>query len=226
MSDTTRHRFRSWGALVSVVLLAAAVPVAVNLSADAAGNFSCSSGYQIDEVLTNGARWQMCWERRQNEGIVLHDVVYTPIAGQPVEVLGRAALAEIHVPYDLGQPRFHDLSDYGLGGNMDELDTSDCPTGTLLDDAGTDVVCQTEGPTGYAYKDYDNVAQATSLNLFSTSCIGAYCYVVAWNFDDDGTIRPEVGATGTLQYIDSGPSSGGWPIGGGRRAVAHMHNYY
>jgi primary-amine oxidase len=229
MSETTRHRFGSWGATAAIVLLAGAVPVALNLAADAAGSLNCSSGYQVDETLTNGARWQMCWERQLNEGIVLHDVTYTPIGGQPIEVLFRASLAEIHVPYDNNGARFHDLSDYGLGYDwyIDDLQPGDCPNGDLLTDTtiNSNVLCQTEAPTGYAYKDYAQQAQATSLNLFSVSHIGAYNYVVAWNFDDDGTIRPEVGATGSLQLYGGSPQST-WPMGGGNRAVAHMHNFY
>ena len=222
MSATTRQRLRSAGTVLAIVLLGAAVPVAVNVAADANGAFNCSAGFQVDETLTNGARWQMCWEKRAREGIVIHDVTYTPIGGQPVEVLSEAALAQIHVPYDDNGARFHDLSDFGLGSNMDALSAGDCPNGTLL---SNNWLCQTEAPTGYAYKSYDEVADATSLNLFSASCIGAYCYVVAWNFDDDGTVRPEVGATGTLQRYGGNPQTT-WPMGGGRRAVAHMHNFY
>ena len=214
MSATTRQRLRSAGTLLAIVLLGAAVPVAVNVAADADGAFNCSAGFQVDETLTNGARWQMCWEKRAREGIVLHDVTYTPIGGQPVEVLSEAALAQIHVPYDDNGARFHDLSDFGLGGNMDALSAGDCPNGTLL---SSNWLCQTEAPTGYAYKSYDEVADATSLNLFSASCIGAYCYVVAWNFDDDGTIRPEVGATGHAPDGTAGPRSraGRWAAAGG-----------
>ena len=222
MSGPTRQRLRRAGTILAIVLLGAAVPVALNVAADANGVFNCSGGSQVDETLTNGARWQMCWEKRAREGIVLHDVTYTPIGGQPVEVLSEAALAQIHVPYDDNGARFHDLSDFGLGNNMDVLNAGDCPNGTLL---SSNWVCQTEAPTGYAYKDYDQVADATSLNLFSASCIGAYCYVVAWNFDDDGTIRPEVGATGSLQIYGGTPQTT-WPMGGGNRAVAHMHNFY
>ncbi|MET0913975.1 MAG: copper amine oxidase, partial [Acidimicrobiales bacterium] len=98
MSATTRQRLRSAGTLLAIVLLGAAVPVAVNAAADANGAFNCSAGFQVDETLTNGARWQMCWEKRAREGIVIHDVTYTPIGGQPVEVLSEAALAQIHVP--------------------------------------------------------------------------------------------------------------------------------
>jgi primary-amine oxidase len=221
------RKLRRWASLAAVVALAGAVPIALR-TADAAGNWNCTSDFRVDEVMANGSRWQMCWERRETEGIVLHDVTYTPIGGQPIEVLGRASLAQIHVPYDDNGARFHDVSDYGIGNfNMEALENVDCPNGTLIDDPNEneDVICQTVAPNGYAYKDYDAVAQETTLNLFSTSCIGAYCYVVGWNFDSDGTIRPEVGATGSLQ-IYGGNTSTGWPMGGGNIAVAHMHNFY
>ena len=225
-----RHRrLRSAAALVAVVLLGAAVPVAFN-TADAAVDFDCSGQYFVEETMANGARWQMCWERRPREGIVLHEVTYTPIGGQPVEILGQAGLAQIHVPYDDNRARLHDLSDFGMGFDhiMADLQAADCPNGERLLDGGRNVLCLTEAPTGYAYKDFDAVAQSTSLNLFSVSRIGAYSYVVAWNFDDDGTIRPEVGATGALQFIDDDtpPGTTGWDVGQGRSAIAHMHNYY
>ncbi len=234
----TIRRLRVVGAAVAIFLLGAAVPVAMNVVADAALDFNCSVEYQIDQVMDNGARWQMCWERRAAEGIVFHDVTYTPPGGTAVEILGRAALAQIHVPYDDNGARFHDLSDYGLGTiddldsqysgpNMNDLQAGDCPDGTRLTDGGYSVLCQTEAANGYAYKYYGEQAQSTSLNLFSVSHIGAYNYVVAWNFDDDGTIRPEVGATGQLQIVNfGGPNSVGWPVGGSRVAVAHMHNFY
>ena len=222
-----RRRLRTAATGLAVVLLCAAVPIALNV-ADAATDFACSGGYQVDETLQNGARWQLCWERRDREGIVLHDVTYTPVGGSAVEILGQANLAQIHVPYHDNQARFHDLSDFGLGTDnfMDNLQAQDCPNGERLVDGAINVLCMTESPTGYAYKDYGQSAQATSLNLFSVSHIGAYNYIVAWNLDDDGTIRPEVGATGQLQAIVGGnTSSSGWPIGGNRIAVAHLHNY-
>lgn len=136
-------------------------------------------------------------------------------------------MAEIHVPYDNNAARFHDLSDIGLGqsGTMAVLRTGECPNGTILNAGGENVVCQSEVATGYAYKSYSNQAQGTTLNLFSVSQLGAYNYVIAWNFGDEGSISPEVGATGALQMF-GGPPSAGWPLGGGETGVAHMHNYY
>src|SRR4026207_713829 len=83
---------------------------------------TCSPGYAIDVTLSTGARWQMCWETRTQEGIVLHDITYTA-PGQPARrVLAQANLAQVHVPYDDNGARFHDLSDYGMGGsNLNDL---------------------------------------------------------------------------------------------------------
>ncbi len=225
MSTTPlRRRLRSVAALTALVLMGALVPVAMNVADAAAGN--CSGPFTIDETLANGARWQMCWETRSREGIVFHDITYTPPGGQAVEMLGQANLGQIHVPYDDNGARFHDESDFGLGGGFqNDLQTGDCPGGTRLLAAGKHVLCQTELPNGYSYKSYSNQVQSTSLNLFSVSHIGAYNYVIAWNFDDDGTLRPEVGATGQLQRY-GGNTSTGWAMGGGSVAVAHMHNFY
>ena len=220
------RRLKGLAALAGIGLLAGAVPVAINL-ADAAGPNTCSNGYTVDEALDNGASWQMCWERRNREGIVLHHVTYTPPGGAPVEILGQMNLAEIHVPYDGGSPRFFDLSGIGLGydGTMLDLAAEDCPGGSLLQDDGTNVICQSVVPNGYAYKSGPSSGQSTSLRLFSVSELGAYNYVVAWNFDDDGTIRPQVDSAGSLQNYGGSPQTT-WPLGGGRRGVAHMHNFY
>ena len=167
----------------------------------------------------------MCWERRALEGIVLHDVTYTPLGGTATEVLHEVSLAQIHVPYDNNAARFHDVTDFGLGNNLEELTAAECPGGEVLSAGFESVACLQVLPTGYSYKAYDAQAQGSTLNLFSVSAIGAYNYIVQWSFDDDGVIRPAVGATGRLQMY-GGTTATGWPVGGDRVAVAHMHNFY
>lgn len=213
--------------LAGGVLLLAAVAVApvVGPQADAAGEIGCSAAFAIQESLPNGASWSMCWEVRNLEGIVLHDVTFTPPGGGAIEVLDQANLAQIHVPYDNNVNRFHDESDYGLGFNLDDLAPEDCPEGELLSIVTKDVLCRQVGPSGYSYKSYDDVAQGNSLTLFSVSAIGAYNYIVQWQFEDDGTIRPAVGATGQLQMY-GGNRATGWDVGGRNVAVAHMHDFY
>lgn len=218
------RRAAAAGAVASVLAAVALVP-ALAPRADAVGEATCSGAFRIREDLPNGARWTMCWERRALEGIVLHDVVYTPPGGTATSVLAQANLAQIHVPYDNNVARFHDESDYGLGYHLDDLAAEDCPGGDLLSDGAEDVVCRQTGPSGYSYKSYDSQAQADALTVFSVSAIGAYNYVVEWNFEDDGTIRPAVGATGQLQMY-GGDRTTGWNVGHGDYAVAHMHNFY
>ena len=163
----------------------------------------------------------MCWEQRQVEGIVLHDITFTPPGGQPREILDTAYLAQIHVPYDDNGARFHDVSDIGLGNTMETLDGGDCPGGSV--EGG--VLCRQVTNGGYAYKYGSNDAQIETLSLFSSSQMGQYNYVVAWNFDEDGAIHPEVGATGRLQRY-GGNVNNGWNVGPNGFAVAHFHNYY
>jgi primary-amine oxidase len=193
-----------------------------------AQSITCSSANLIDVTLTTGARWQMCWEVRTLEGIVLHDITYTA-PGQPARmVLAQANLAQVHVPYDDNGARFHDLSDYGLGGNnLDDLTPGDCLNGTLIRESTKDVLCQQVQNAGYAYKSYANQLQGYALNLFSISHIGMYNYVPEWRFYDNGTIELGVGATGQLQRYGSNPTFG-WPLNSTNTSygIAHMHNYY
>lgn len=214
-------------ATAAMALLLAGVALVPVLApqAQAAGSLNCSASFRIDETLPSGGRWQMCWELRSLEGVVLHGVTYTPPGGDAIEVLGAMNLAQIHVPYDNNVARFHDESDYGLGNNLQSLALVDCPGGDLLSDGSQNVLCQQVQPIGYNYKKFDQQAQGDTLSLFSVSAIGSYNYVIAWNFDDDGTIRPAVGATGALQMY-GGNRATGWDVGEHGFAVAHMHNFY
>ncbi|OQW97724.1 MAG: hypothetical protein BWK73_53910 [Thiothrix lacustris] len=75
----------------------------------------CDDAYYVDTTLPNQARWDMCWEHRAREGVLLHHIHYTPPTGTRRMVLYQAAVAQIHVPYDNNSSRFHDVTDYGLG---------------------------------------------------------------------------------------------------------------
>ncbi len=208
--------------------LALAIGLAWTQLTARAQSITCSAANLIDVTLSTGARWQMCWETRTLEGIVLHDITYTA-PGQPARmVLAQANLAQIHVPYDDNGARFHDLSDYGLGGNnLNDLAPGDCPNGTLIRDSSKDVLCQQLQNAGYAYKSYANQLQGYALNLFSVSHIGMYNYVSELHFYDNGAIELGVGATGQLQRLGSNPAFG-WPLNGANTSygIAHMHNYY
>ena len=193
-----------------------------------AQTITCSASNLVDVTLTSGARWQMCWETRTLEGIVLHDITYTA-PGQPARmVLSQANLAQIHVPYDDNGARFHDVSDYGLGGNnLNDLTPGDCPNGTLVRDGTKDVLCQQIEAAGYTYKFYATQQQGHSLKLFSVSHIGQYNYIPELQFYENGVIEFGVGATGKLQRFGTNPAYG-WPMNSANNnyGISHMHNYY
>lgn len=119
-SQQTSTRLQNKLALfLSFVLIAGVLLLFIgsNWRSLSAQTLNCSNQYVIDEQLPTGARWQMCWEQRLREGVVLYDVYYTPLHGIPRKVLGEAHLAQIHVPYDDNGARYHDSTDSGLGGS-------------------------------------------------------------------------------------------------------------
>jgi primary-amine oxidase len=212
--------------LLAAVLLALALIGAGLAPTFAQGGPNCSGVYYIDQTLPTGARWQMCWEHRTQEGIVFRDVFFTPPGGTMRKVLAEASLAQIFVPYDDNGARFHDITDYGGGGgNMNDLTPAECPGGTLLQYSGKDVICLQVQNRGYAHKYYSNQLQGYTLSMWSVSHIGEYNYIPLWEFWDDGTIAPSVGATGELQRYGSNPAYG-WPLSGGTIGISHIHSFY
>lgn len=188
----------------------------------------CSDSYYIDVKLPNQARWDLCWEHRTREGIVLSKIHYTPRNGQRRLVLNQAGLAQIHVPYDDNGARYHDISDYGLGGNyMAALNSNDCPGGTLLNFGSKSVICQQSEVRGSVFTTQTESLPGNSFSLFSVSKIGAYNYIPIWRFLDDGSIEPGVGATGALQrFGDRSVESQGWLVAENKVGIAHLHNFF
>ncbi|MEU7455112.1 copper amine oxidase [Streptosporangium roseum] len=186
----------------------------------------CSAPYRIDRTLPNGARWQLCWEMRTIEGLTLTKVVYTPKGNRPVSVLRSTALAQIHVPYDSGSPRYHDIG--ALGHTAIPLLAADCPGGERREQS----VCVTTRARGHAYlkSGYDGPstsAQGHDLVVFAAFQVGWYTYLAEWAFSDDGAITPRVGATGSLAGSTTTPGHG-WPIGVGSATFeeSHSHNVF
>ncbi len=217
---------------ISKRMLAVVVVGAAWLSASSpvyAQALQCSVDYQVTQTFDNGAKWELCWERRDREGIVLHDVYYTATDGARRKVLAQASIAQIHVPYDDNGARYHDVSDYGLGypNYLNDLTPADCPSGTLIREDTKDVLCSTLAERGPSRVDAQQVVQGDALVLFSVSHVGAYNYIPEWRFFDDGTIEPAMGATGRLQRY-TGNAAHGWTVrdGSSPHGVSHLHNYY
>jgi hypothetical protein len=194
--------------------------------ASAQSGVPCSPAYRIDETLPTGARWEMCWEPRLLEGIVLHDITFTPPNGPRRLVLASASLAQVHVPYDDNGARFHDITDFGFGGiYLASLSPEECPDGRLLTHGSKRAVCLQTRNRGLAQRYYARTLQGYEMSLFSVSMSGDYNYIVQWVFKDDGTIEPVVGAAGQLQRYGADPQYG-WRTGPGPVPISHFHNYW
>ncbi|NNL56111.1 MAG: hypothetical protein HKO71_00030, partial [Pseudomonadales bacterium] len=175
---------------------------------------SCSGEALVDVTLPSGAAWQLCWELRNEEGVVLKEVAYKTPQGTLRNVLKEASLAHINIAYDDGSPGQHLLTDHangGLGSNVHTLSALDCSAGNLHADAGSDVLCAKVVPRGYAIKSYGVVTQGHMLVLESRSSIGSHSFIVRWQFYDDGSIEPRVGRSGTLPIIGT-DANYGWPL--------------
>lgn len=175
--------------------------------AEAAANQFCSGEY-----LAVGANWSLCWEIRANEGLAITHAFYTvPQTGFDRRVLSDATVAQIFVPYEVGQPRYHDVA-YGLGPAMQRLNPQvDCPHGQLL--AGGKVCRELEDrglSQRYCLEGNCSAKRGKALVLWSSIQTGAYNYLLRWEFRDDGTIHPALGLAGALQFGN----------------VAHLHNVY
>jgi len=186
----------------------------------------CGDEYYINEIFPNGARWDMCWEHKDREGIIFKSIYFTPKNGTRRMVLNQAAIAQIHVPYDDNGTRFHDLSDLGIGGlNMLDIQNDECPGGDLITFETKNVLCKQTNKQDISFKSGTNTANGYNLSLFSISPVGAYFYIPTWKFFDNGTIEPWMGATGALQRFGTDQSSG-WLLSDNRVGIAHLHNFY
>ncbi|MEB8431348.1 putative Ig domain-containing protein [Cocleimonas sp. KMM 6892] len=192
--------------------------------ANAAEN--CGNEFYVNEIFPNGARWDMCWEHKDREGIIFKSIYFTPKNGTRRMVLNQAAIAQIHVPYDDNGTRFHDLSDLGIGGlNMLELQSDECLDGSLIPFSGKNVLCKQTTKQDISFKSGTNTANGYYLSLFSVSPVGAYYYIPTWKFFDNGKIEPWMGATGALQRFGTDDSTG-WLLADNRVGIAHLHNFF
>ncbi len=192
------------------------------------GNPSCPAGQTIQSTLSTGASWSMCWEARNQEGIVLSDVRYQA-PGQPSRrVMGEMSLSQIQRNYDDGSPVRFLVSAVGLGGNnFINISSSECSGGQLHNSGGRPVLCQSKKDAGFVYKYGTNTAvSGVDLSLLSASQVGTHTYTVEWIFKENGTIQPKVGLSGSLDKTGTNTNFG-WPIQqNGQVGVGFVDNYY
>ena len=214
--------------LVAACMMVLAFSNAPNIAQAAAPKAipGCAANYSIDVTMSIGTRWEMCWDRDAQKGLVLNQVSFTPKSGSRTLVLGSAALAQIYVSYDDNATKHHYVSDNGLA--LENLSAADCPGGTLRqDNTGNSVACQIIRGRGYAWRGTGQV-QGQSLIVYAISNIGTDTYIHQWVFNDDGTIMPMLGVSGRLDVNQISNASTGWPLGAGnlRYATSRFHTAY
>jgi primary-amine oxidase len=185
--------------------------------------------------------WKFTWAVRPLEGLVLTDVYY-----RGRQILKYAGIAEIFTPYDQGAPRPLDLLQNGLGApNAPIVPGVDCGSAewcTVYDVKGRPpakgnpaMVMMHEERTGPNYLGRHGRVPGKTLVLWSAGRFNGgrdgYTFVIRWKFRDDGTLIPEVGATGVPQHLATGDSSPyGSFIGFDERkqkvfAPGHVHSF-
>jgi primary-amine oxidase len=213
--------------LLAILLVGSAALFWRYAPVDAQPGANCSAPYLVDQTFANGARWQLCWEHRSLDGIVLRDIYFTPPGGTARRVLSLGSIAQVHVPYDDNSARFHDVTDDGFGDtNLNDLTAADCPDGVLLKHGAKDAVCQQRQSRGYAFNGLGMQEQGELLSLFSVSTSGEYNYIPVWRFGDDGSMELLMGAAGKLQRFTTDRRYG-WPVrANSTLGTSHIHNYY
>ncbi|HUE37938.1 MAG TPA: primary-amine oxidase [Candidatus Binatia bacterium] len=159
-------------------------------------------------------------------------------------VLYEGSLSEIFVPYNDPSQGWYfrtyiDAGEYGVGKLAVPLEPgADCPSNAvyladvLADDHGAPqkrerVACIFERPGGVAWRHYDFITNASDsrrareLVVRQIAAVGNYDYIFDWTFQEDGTIRVGVGATGIAEVKGVEAKSVKEP--GGAKAAAYGH---
>lgn len=224
----------------------AAAPAHARTGAAAPAAAECSAAYRIEQKLSTGTTWRMCWRYDSDAGLVLEHVSYQPPGeSRPIKVLNSARLAQIDVPYDDGSVEYSDLTGAGFAQGLSPMTPAECPGGTIkavkvpnAPDPGhpnVNGLCTTTRSRGHAYRMQSDTgnkvyqAQGKDLLVYTVNKVGWYEYITEWRFQDDGTVAMDIGATGSLSPFDYDAGDGrGWPIGKGARgyATSHSHNVF
>ncbi|MGW2418532.1 copper amine oxidase [Streptomyces sp. NPDC001709] len=253
MYGIRRARRAAAAAGLTVAVLAAGATTTAGPAAARPGTVTaapaadCSAAYRIEQKLSTGTTWRMCWHYDSKAGLVLEKISYQPKdEPEPIKVLNSARLSQIHVPYDDGQHEYKDLTDEGFAQSLMNLSPAECPGGTIRTVKVPDAVdpehpnvkglCTTTRSRGHAYRMHDDLgtgkvyqAQGKDFLVYTVNQVGWYEYITEWRFQDDGMIAMNVGATGSLSWDDYDAGDGrGWPIGKGAKAYAtsHSHNVF
>lgn len=208
-------------------LLLMATLVFTNLAQAKPNASSCPVGNTIEKTFSSGAAWDMCWEVRVEEGVVLSDIYYTPANNTRRRVLGEASLSQIQTEYDDGTANEYLVTQFGLGGkNLQSLSESMCEGGELLKYLGRKVLCEVTKANGYIYRYKDDIRrQGSKLELFSASNINGREFIIKWTFLENGTIDVASGLTGQFNKTTTNVANG-WQVTAQNKIASAFTDHY
>ena len=208
--------------LLSIVALAL-----TNVAHARPNTSSCPAGNTISKTFSSGVAWDMCWEVRAEEGVVLSDVYYKPANKTRRRVLGEASLSQIQTEYDDGSASEFLVTQYGLGGtNLQTLTSSMCSGGLLRKHAGRNVLCEVTKANGYIYRYRNNTRrQGSKLDVYSASNINAREFIIKWSFLENGTIEVASGLTGQFNKTTTNVANG-WQVTAQNRIATGFTDHY
>ena len=211
----------------SLVLFSIASLLMANAAQARPNTSSCPAGNTISKTFSSGAAWDMCWEIRDAEGVVLSDVYFTANNETRRRVLGEASLSQIQTEYDDGSATEFLVTEHGLGGNnLQTLSSSQCDGGQLHRHAGRDVLCEVTKENGYIYRFQNNTRrQGDRLDVFSASRINDREFILKWRFLENGIIEIASGLTGQFTKTTANAENG-WKVSAQNRFATGFTDHY
>ena len=145
--------------------------------------------------------WYVTFDHQVHKALFLTSAYFKPGPNRNwIQVLGRAGLSEIFVPYQSGQPRFQDLS----GFSFDLITATSRDTGPCGRVVGRDdKVVREVVDKGPLWKDDEKVVRGQKMLLWGTMDAANYNYILRYEFHDDGTIGFRI--AGTAVNLPSAP---------------------
>lgn len=188
--------------------------------------YNCPTGHNIQHAFSSGSEWNLCWQERQQEGIVFNNIRFSTPGRNPRQILSEASLSQIQTDFDNAAEQIFWVTDYGLGAqSLVDLSLNECPLGERIMSNGKAILCKTVNKMGYIWKYSTGQSQGDYLDLFSISKIGSTSFVVRWKFYENGIIQPTIGTTGKINHFDT-DSRYGWPVTSNNTIAVSYQNHY
>jgi primary-amine oxidase len=180
-------------------------------------------GFRLNGHLVEWQKWQFHVRPDQRVGMIVSTVTYSD-GERRRPVLYEGHLSEIFVPYmdpafDWYRRNFLDAGEYSAGGLTKPLLRGlDCPEGAvyldglIADDQGRpkpvpNALCLFEREAGdMAWRHFSEEPESRrkrDLVVRTAAVLGNYDYVFDWTFQQDGSIRVAIGATGIAEVKSS-----------------------